>query len=50
MFWEVAMCTYHPRRRWWFHLAPFLSKEARSFVDTHMRYAATGNVVLWGSL
>ena len=31
------MCSYNPRRRWWFNLAPFLSKEARTFVDTHDR-------------
>ena len=37
VFWEVAMCSYDPWRRWKFNLAPWRSKEARNFVDTHDR-------------
>lgn len=41
VFWEVAMCSFDPWRRWKFNLAPWRSKEARRFVDLHDRYASS---------
>ena len=40
VFWEAAICSLQPWRRWYFSRFPFLSKQARNFVDSHNRCLA----------